>query len=188
MVPQHVRIFLSHLRVSPVNTFFSLHLSCCLFFCLILTTHSKAMFNTDNRVINRTVEKEEGRKQNKTVLHGIWSKYPLYNSTTNLTKAKELWAAVIQAAHAWNEVAFHAGQTATRARAPLARELTFLASTGLIDINSSQALAMWQMVWCSLFHPWSGEREENQSWKYHLASNIHRNMSGIPWSDYSELY
>ena len=44
---------------------------------------------------------------------------------TNLTKAKELWAAVIWAAHAWNEVALHAGQTAARARAPLARELTF---------------------------------------------------------------
>ena len=160
MVPHHVRIFLSRLRVSPVNTFFSLHLNCCLFFCLILTTHSKAMFNTDNRVINRTVEKEEGKKQNKTVLHGIWSKYPLYNSTTNLTKAKELWAAVIQAAHAWKEVALQAGQTATRARAPLARELTFLASTGLIDINSSQALAMCRWRDAHFFTP--GQENEKK--------------------------
>ena len=91
------------------------------------------------------MEKKEGKK-NKTVLHGIWSQDPLYNSTTNLTKAKELWAAVIWAAHAWNEVALHAGQTAAQARAPLARELTFRANTGLIDIKSNQAFAVWQMA------------------------------------------
>ena len=53
---------------------------------------------------------------------------------------------MIWAAHAWNEVALHAGQTAARARAPLARELTFRASTGLIDIKSNQAFAVWQMA------------------------------------------
>ena len=175
-----------HLCVSPVNTFLSIHLNCCLFFCLILTAHSKAPFNTDHRVTTGQWRRRKEKKI-KTVLHGIWSQYPLYNSTTNFTKAKELWAAVIRAAHAWNEVALHVGQTATRARAPLARELTFRASTGLIVIKSNQAFAVWQMAWCSLFHPWSGERQETQSWKYHLASNVHRSMSGI-WSAYSELY
>ena len=47
---------------------------------------------------------------------------------------------MIQAALAWNEVALHAGQTAARARAPLARELTFRTSTGLTDIRAIRHL------------------------------------------------
>lgn len=51
------------------------------------------------------------------VIHGIWFKYPLHNSTTNLIKARELWAAVIWPAYAWNKMSFravirHIGKTA----------------------------------------------------------------------------
>ena len=52
-----------HLCVSPVNTFLSIHLNCCLFFCLILTAHSKAPFNTDHRV---TTGQWRRRKEKKS--------------------------------------------------------------------------------------------------------------------------
>lgn len=122
------RILLGHVSFPPL---FLLHLNICLFFCLIWTTNSKATLNTDNIVIIRLWR----RRKEKTLICGIWFKYPLYNSTTNLTKAKKLWAAVIQPAYAWNEVFLCSHEAHWQDRVPMASSHSFLASIWAQDIK-----------------------------------------------------